>query len=142
MLNPRDLAHPEISTKDLEPRREVMRLIREVEQAPLVAAGAVASEATRSEAVSSRTQRRGQKDGSQLSSEGAYGFGTRRQRGCFFADPKKRSEGWKPIEFRRSIWLRNKKREKVIKEMKRLELAMPADAECKALKVAGDEADR
>jgi hypothetical protein len=37
--------------------------------------------------------------------------------GCFFVDPKKRSEEWKPSEYRRSIWLRNKKTNKVIYEL-------------------------
>jgi hypothetical protein len=42
---------------------------------------------------------------------GCWGCGQRGHTlgGCFFMDPKKRSEGWKPIEFIRSIWLRNKK---------------------------------
>ncbi|KIV98664.1 uncharacterized protein PV09_09546 [Verruconis gallopava] len=47
--------------------------------------------------------------------------------GCFFAEPKKRSEEWKPLEFRRSIWLRNKKTERVIRELKRLGMPMPPD---------------
>jgi predicted nucleic acid-binding Zn ribbon protein len=61
---------------------------------------------------------------------------------CYFAVPERRHQGWKPIEFRKQIWLRNKKTNKVIKEMKKLKLAMPADDECKALKVLNDEADR
>ena len=75
---------------------------------------------------------------------GCWGCGQRGHtlEGCFFADPKKRSEGWKPIEFRRSIWLRNKKTDKIIQEMRRIGLAMPTDDECKALKILDNKADR
>lgn len=75
---------------------------------------------------------------------GCWGCGQRGHtlEGCFFANPKKRLQEWKPIAFRRSIWLRNKKSEKVINEMKKLGLHMPSDEESKALTVLNDRTDQ
>lgn len=79
MMDLMGLANPQIRPKDLELRREVVR-VRDKEQAPSVAVGAVVKEVTRSKAVSLRTQRRGCKNGSLLHSDEAFGFEIRNQR--------------------------------------------------------------